>query len=185
MKLIKELKNIFIRYFLLLVLAFPHLEIFYFIFAPLTIYPVYFLFKLFFVAHLTGDVLVLSHVFSIELIGACIAGSAYYLLFALNLSIPNIKLWKRTKMILFSFASLLIINILRIFFLSLLYVNDSQFFELFHKILWYFGSILLIVLIWFVEVKIFGVKEIPFYSDLMFFWKLRKKAKNTKASKKN
>jgi hypothetical protein len=39
-------------------------------------------------------------------------------------------------------------------------------FDISHKLSWYIGSIILVVGIWFLEVKKFNIKEIPFYSDL-------------------
>jgi hypothetical protein len=59
----------------------------------------------------------------------------------------------------------------RIFFLGILYIYGSPFFDLLHKILWYFGSVFLTVGIWFLEVYLFKIKEIPFYSDLKFLYK--------------
>ena len=103
--------------------------------------------------------------FSIEIIKACVAGSAYYLLFILNVSVPKIKFKKRIKMLLFSFAFFLILNIIRIFALALMFVSGTSSFESLHKIFWYAGATIFVVLIWFVEVKLFKIKEIPIYSD--------------------
>ena len=72
-------------------------------------------------------------------------------------------------MLLFSFALLLILNIMRIFTLSLILGSSS--FGLIHKIFWYLGATIFVVLIWFLEVKIFKIKEIPFYSDFKFLIK--------------
>ncbi len=163
--------NIIIRYLILILVALPNLWLFYFIFAPLTIYPVYFLFNIFFDASLSGNMISISDCVPFELIGACIAGAAYYLLLILNLSIPNIKLKKRIKMILFAFTSLLIVNILRIFILGLIYLAGFSWFDITHKIFWYFLSTLFVVIIWFTEVKLFKIKDIPIYSDIKFLYK--------------
>lgn len=165
-KLSKQFLNLLIRYAILIIIALPGLWLFYFIFTPLTVYPVYFLLSLFFDTSLIGNIILISNYFPIELIGACIAGSAYYLLLILNLSIPKIKLQKRAKMILLSFASLLILNILRIFLLSLIFISGASWFDITHKLFWYLGSIVFVIGIWFAEVKFFKIKEIPFYSDI-------------------
>ncbi len=171
-----RVKNIFFRYFLIILVALPNLFLFYFIFTPLTIYPLLFLFNLFF-----ENVLLLNNTFYftgnyfIEIIGACVAGSAYYLLFILNVSVPKINFKKRLKMILFSFTFLLILNIIRIFILGSMYLSDSIYFDITHKIFWYLGTTLFVVLIWFLEVKIFKIKEVPFYSDVRFLIKKFKK----------
>jgi exosortase/archaeosortase family protein len=166
----KDVFGIFLRYILILASSLSNFFIFYFIFSPLTIYPVYWILNIFFNASLQGSTILINGL-PIELIDACIAGSAYFLLFALNLSLPKARLSKRINMVLFAFAAFLIINVLRIFFLSLLYLSGSSWFDFTHKIFWYAISIIFVVLIWFAEVKLFKVKKIPFYSDIKFFYK--------------
>lgn len=177
---------IFIRYLILIFLGIPNLWIFYLIFTPLTIYLVYFLLSLFFNTTLSGNLISLNNIFPIEIIPACVAGSAYYLLLILNLSIP-MKINKRLKILAFSFLSLLAINILRIFLLSLLFASRTSFFDITHELFWYFGSIVFVVGIWFAGIKIFKVEGIPFYSDLKKIGLLKhlKKTKKSKSSKKN
>ena len=74
-------------------------------------------------------------------------------------------------MIALSFILFLIINILRIFFLSLLFISGSSWFDFTHELFWYLVSIVFVVGIWFTEVKLFKIKEIPFYSDLKLLYK--------------
>lgn len=163
--------DIVIRYLILLLVAIPNLYIFYFILTPLTLYPLYFLFDLFFDVALVANNLIFSG-FTIEIIDACIAGSAYYLLLILNLSIPNIKLKKRLHMIGFAFLALLILNILRIFILGIVMSSFGYYaFDITHKIFWYLISIVIVIAIWFTEVKLYKIKEIPFYSDMKFLYK--------------
>jgi len=180
-----NLLGIALRYFILILAGFPSLWIFYFIFAPLTIYPVYFLLNLFFDSALIGGNSIIISGLPIEIIDACIAGSAYYLLLILNLATPEIKIKKRIYMISASFLVFLIVNILRIFFLSILYINKFALFDIVHHFFWYFMSIFFVVLIWFVEVKFFKIKKIPFYSDLVYVYhlsilKVKKKSKTFK-----
>ncbi len=184
MKRVLALFDIVIRYFLLIITGIFNTQIFYLIFTPLTIYPVYFLLKIFFDTSLVSDILFVNSS-PIEIIGPCIAGSAYYLLLMLNLAAGDIKLKKRLGMMFFSFLSLLVINILRIFFLSILYVSGTSYFDITHKIFWYAGSTIFVVAIWFLSVKLFKVKTIPFYSDIMSLLKSGKKGKKTKRSKKH
>ena len=80
----KQFLSAVIRYFLLVLAGLPNLWLFYFVFTPLTIYPVYFLFNFFFDVSLTEKIITVADCFPIELIPACIAGSAYYLLLVLN-----------------------------------------------------------------------------------------------------
>lgn len=172
-KISKSIQGIFsivIRYAILIIVAIPNFWLFYFVFTPLTVYPVYFLLNLFFDSSLMNNVILVGEC-PVEIIRACIAGSAYYLLLILNLSTPNIKFPKRIKIILLAFASFLIINILRIFVLSIIFLEKSSWFDITHKLFWYLGSIVFVIGIWFAEVKLFKIKEIPFYSDIKFLYK--------------
>jgi len=168
--------SISLRYFILLIVAIPNLWIFYKIFTPLTVYPVYLLLNLFYDAQIvSGNIVLISQIIPIEIIGSCVAGSAYYLLLMLNLFTPEIKTKKRISMIILAFIAFLIINILRIFFLSLLAISDSAFFDITHKLFWYLMSTIFVVGIWFWQVKKYKIKEIPLYSDIKYIKSLTSK----------
>ena len=165
----KKIVDIVIRYFILLVLGILGLNIFYMIFLPLTKLPVFWILSAFYPAIMNqNNIFIGSKV--IEIVGACVAGSAYYFLMMLNLAIPDIKVKRRLYMIGLSFSIFLIINILRIILLSFMYIEESQVFDVTHKILWYLGSTLFVVVIWFFIVYRFDVKKIPFISDLKFIY---------------
>ncbi len=165
----RKLQSLFIRYLILVLVALPGMALFYYAFRPLTVYPVYGLLSIFFQVDLINPiVLIIENSLPIEFVSACIAGAAYYLLLILNLSIPDIKIKKRIKMVVFAFIVFLIINILRIFVLSLMAYNGSSFFDITHRFFWYSLSTVFVVLIWFAEVKYFKIKQIPFYSDIKF-----------------
>ncbi|MBI5803337.1 pacearchaeosortase [Candidatus Pacearchaeota archaeon] len=158
----------------MLLVSINGLFIFYYVFTPLTIYPISFIFSLFFDTYLVGNTLIMKSV-SIEFIKACIAGSAYYLLLILILSTPKIEVKKRISMIFIAFLSLLVVNLIRISLLILIFLNGYDFFDITHKFFWYFMSTVFVVVIWFAEVKYFKIKEIPVYSDLKYLYeKIRK-----------
>jgi exosortase/archaeosortase family protein len=174
----KESKNkvlfIFLRYLILLaliiVLILPiNSPTIYLILTPLTIYPVVFLLKIF--VNLTffyqglSPMILLGGKTLIEIVPACVAGAAYILLLALNLSV-SMKPKKRILSLVISFLILLIFNIIRIFIFSLLYYNSVPGIDFTHIIFWYGVSTIFIVLIWFIIVKIFKIREIPIYSDM-------------------
>lgn len=185
MKNIKSFLDIFVRYSILLIMGIAGLQLFYLLFTFITVYTVYFFLNLFFDAILMSNEILIGDI-PIEIIGPCVAGSAYYLLLILNLSIPGIKLSKRMKILFFSFLALFIINILRILLLSVFIVFGVSLFDMTHKLFWYGGSTIFVVGIWFLSIKLFKIKKIPFYSDIKFLLKnLRKKAKKTKRSKKH
>ena len=159
---------ILLRYIILLGLMFT-LPLIYKIFTPLTIYPSIILLKLFYniAVNNSMDLIVINNQTFIKIISACIAGSAYLLLLILNLSIP-MKLKKRIYLIFLSFFILLILNILRIFMLSVLYHNNFVFFDFTHKLFWYVLSTIFVVLIWLFIVKKYSIKEIPVYTDIKY-----------------
>ena len=167
--------DLFLRYLILVLIAVPGLSLFYFAFKPLTIYPSFFLLNIFYEAALANSTIIVGNILSssfvlIEIIDACIAGSAYYLLLILNLSVPNIKIAKRIIMIIGSFIAFLALNLIRIFILSVMAISGSSYFDVTHLLFWYIFSVVFVVGIWFLEIRIFRVKKIPFYSDLKFLF---------------
>ncbi|MDP2925600.1 MAG: pacearchaeosortase [Nanoarchaeota archaeon] len=172
----RKILRIPLRYLILLAIMFS-LPLIYKIITPLTIYPVFYILKLFYsnVSSL-NDLIIINLKTYVKIIPACVAGSAYLLLLILNLTLP-MGIMKRIYFILLSFLMLLIINIIRIVLFIILYHNDFTYFDLTHKFFWYFLSTLFVVMIWFVSVKIFKVKDIPFYSDAKVLIRSIKKKK--------
>ena len=166
--------EIFSRYLILILIALPGLKIFYDIFLPLTIYPSVWLFSLKYSPIVVGSTIFIG-IKKLEIIGACVAGSAYYFLLILNLTTGKIKVGKRIGLLLSTFAAFLIINILRIYILGVMYVDNSPYFNLAHKLFWYLGSTIFVVLIWFLGTYVFKVDGIPIYSDLKFMYSKTKK----------
>jgi exosortase/archaeosortase family protein len=161
----KEVYALITRYILLIALAIPNLFLFYAIFTPLTLYPTFAILNLFYGANLlAGNIIFLNGVY-IQLIPACIAGAAYYLLLILNLTTP-MPLPKRIRSLLFLFTAFLVLNIIRIVVFSFLAVQGFQYFDISHNLTWYFGSTILVIILWFSNVLIFKIKNIPIYTDV-------------------
>ena len=159
----KETAFLFIRYLILFLIALHGLFIIYFIFTPATIFPSFFVLKEIYGAVLNGNVISFAHG-EIALVSACIAGSAYYLLLVLNLSTP-MEIKKRVKSILFLLVSFLFINIIRIVVFSYLLYSGFEYFDIAHKAAWYFGSTVMVIILWFINIHIFNIKDIPIYTD--------------------
>ena len=179
----------FLRYSLLLIFGLGNLFIFYLLITPLTIYPVLFLLNQFYGASLisgaNGPICEISsnlpsfiqniacikttiffNDYYANIIPACIAGSAYYLLLILNLSTP-MNFSKRIKSLFFILGLFLLLNIVRIFSFALIFVNKNyEIFNIAHVASWYFGSTILVVLLWFANVYLFNIKTIPIYTDI-------------------
>ena len=161
----KRFFDLFLRYLVILIAGLGNLFIFYKFFTPLTAKTVAFILNLFSKTTAVGDIITSQNLI-IELIPACIAGSAFYLLFILIFATPNIVIKKRAQIVLFSFVSLFFLNILRIIILALM--TESIYFEATHKIFWYGVSTIFVVGIWIFSVKIFKIKDVPGYTDLKF-----------------
>ncbi|MBI2046861.1 pacearchaeosortase [Candidatus Pacearchaeota archaeon] len=174
----REFLDIVVRYALVLASSINSLGIFYLLFTPLTIYPVFWLLSMFYNVSLSGNIISIalsSEKISIELVDACIAGFAYFLLFALNLAARSIKARTRIFSVLFTFFAFLFLNILRIIILSVLYINNFAYFNIVHSLFWNTLSTLFVVGIWFLSARLFRIKEIPGYSDIRFVWRYAKR----------
>ncbi|MBR9704290.1 pacearchaeosortase, partial [Candidatus Pacearchaeota archaeon] len=102
----KESYLILIRY-IIIILIIISLPIIYTILSPLTIYPVYFtLDTIYSDVTIENNLITISPLTKIEIVPACIAGSAYLLLLILILSI-KMNLKKRIKLIISSILMLL------------------------------------------------------------------------------
>lgn len=167
---------IFIRYLIILAAGLFAFSSLYAIFTPLTIQPSNLLLSFFYNTSINGNQIIIGG-FLIELVEACIAGSAYYLLFLLNLSLP-MKLKTRILSITFSFMIFLVINVLRIFIFSLLYINNFRYFDVTHMLFWYVISGVIVFLVWLATIKTFKLTSIPFYTDLnLIYSQIKQKSK--------
>jgi len=185
-----DLKAVYLltRYLVLLGLMFT-LPLIYKIFTPLTVYSTSFLLKILYNVAIYKNFITINALTIIEIVPACVAGSAYLLLLILNLSV-ELKLLPRLKSMILLFLSLFVLNILRIAFLTILLVNNFKFFDLTHKFFWYVLSTVFVVGLWFAIVKIYSIKPIPVYSDIKYLtdnikkgFKKPKKKRRTKKSK--
>lgn len=161
----KYLSSIILRYLILILLSLGNLFIFYEILGPLTFYPVYFILDFVYGASILSKETIYFNGISANIVPACIAGSAYYLLLILNLT-TKMKVQTRIKSIGLLIGSFLILNIVRIVFFAALFSFGFRYFDLTHRITWYAGSTILVVLLWFGNVYLFRIKEIPIYSDI-------------------
>ncbi|MCX8194285.1 MAG: pacearchaeosortase [Candidatus Pacearchaeota archaeon] len=166
----KDGVEIFLRYSVGVIVAVLAVtfSIFYVVFRPLTVWLVYSFLKIFYEVNLIGISSIVVANYEIELIDACIAGSAYLLLFLLNIATRGMALKKRAFVFIFGSAALLLINVLRVIILITMLVNNSIAFDLTHKLFWYVMSTFFVVVVWFFSVWLFKLKAIPFYSDIKF-----------------
>lgn len=156
-----------VRYVVLVVLGFALVYggIFELIFTPLTYKSVLNLLNLFYdnVTSLPGNIIFYEGVYA-RIISACVAGAAYYLLLILNLATP-MKAIKRVWSIIFLMFAFLILNVIRIVIFAIVATSGGNYFDIAHMMMWYFGSTIMVVVIWFSAVWLFGIRAIPVYTD--------------------
>ncbi len=160
----KEISNIFLRYFIIIFVGLFSIKMIYTIFTPLTVYPVYWILKIFYPSLVLDKITLILNNYSIRLVEACIAGAAYYLLLILNLATP-MHFINRLKTLKFTFLTFLLLNIIRIVVFVVIFISGYDYFDLAHKAVWYFGSTILVVVIWFFSIYLFKIKAIPAYTD--------------------
>ena len=174
----KHLLFMFIRYLVILAVAIPNLFLFYSIFTPLTIYPVNAVLNLLYGSSINGNIIT-SSAFSIEIIEACVAGSAFYLLFLLNFATPmNTK--KRVYSLIFSLLLFLVVNIARIVIFAMLLSISFKLFDITHTVTWYFVSGVIVFLVWIFTIRTFKIKETPFSTDIKFIYSKTKPTQRKK-----
>jgi exosortase/archaeosortase family protein len=168
------------RYALIIILGLGNLWIFYTLFKPLTVGLTAIILSIFSQTSMLNGKILFEGIL-IEIIPACVAGAAYYLLAILLFSTPNIKLKKRLLILVGTFTTFFAFNVLRLVVLAL--INKSIYFETIHLIFWYALSTIVVLVLWVASVRYFKIKDIPVYTDLKTLLKLSKKS--SKKSKKS
>lgn len=176
----KKILGLFARYFSILLIGSGNLYIIYKLLTPLTIHILNTILSIFTDTILRGNTIHLGHV-AIEIVPACVAGSAFYLLLLLLLSTADIKPETRTKAITTSFIILFVLNILRI--LILIPMTGVSYFETVHWVFWHLVSTVFVVLVWIGIVKMYKITTIPIYSDIKYIKSLIKTKKSKRKKK--
>ena len=176
-----RITGIFARYFVTLLIGVGNLYVIYKILTPLTVYILSAILSIFTDATLYGNTIHLNGA-TIEIVSACVAGSAFYLLLLLLMLTADIKPETRAKAITTSFAMLFALNILRM--LVLIPIMGASYFGTIHWISWHVISTIFVVGIWISIVKIYKIKTIPVYSDIKYIISLVK-TKKPKRKKKH
>ena len=178
----KKILGLFARYLTILLIGLGNLYVIYKVLMPLTIHILNVILSIFTNTALYGTIIHLPQIgIAVEIVPACVAGSAFYLLFLLLMSTAGIEPETRAKTIITAFAILFALNILRILFL--IPIATTTYFETVHWISWHLISVIFVVGIWFSIVKIYKIKKIPIYSDVKYIRSLIK-TKQSKRKKK-
>ena len=151
----KKILGLFARYISLILLGLGNLYIIYAVLIPLTISTLNIIISFFTKPLITENIIHVGAI-GIEIIPACVAGSAFYLLLILILSTADTKPETRTRAVITAIVTLFILNIIRI--LILIPMAGSVHFETAHWIFWHIISTIFVVVIWIGVVKIYKIK---------------------------
>jgi exosortase/archaeosortase len=176
---VKEVLGLISRYMILFLIAIFNISIFYDLFTPVTVHAVFLALKNLYSAQLLEGNIIFFKGYYANILPACVAGAAYYLLLILNLTTP-MEISKRIKSLIFLMISFWIINTLRIIIFAMIVFVGYQYFDIAHMLTWYIGSTVLVVAIWFANVWIFKIQSIPVYTDALNILKDATKDKEDK-----
>ncbi len=166
-----KIQSITIRYFLLIIISLGNFWIIYKTFTFPTITLSYFFIHLIYpLSLLEGNTIQYSSKL-LAIIAPCVAGAAYFLLLLLNLG-TSMPLKTRIKSLVFLILTFFLINILRIVLFAVLFARNYLYLDLLHSITWHFLSIFIVIILWFINIRLFNIKQIPFYSDLKYLYSL-------------
>ena len=158
-------KKLVIRLILAALLAVSY-SLLYKILIPITLYPSFYILKLFYKAELSNTLITIEN-YSLTFIPACAAASAYILLGILILLTKGIKLKTGLKMFLLGSSLILIANIIRIEALILILINfGKNYFETLHLFIWKVLSSVFVALVWIFLIKFYKIRSIPIISDI-------------------
>lgn len=151
-----------------------YFNIFYIIFTPLTVYPLYFFLKILNYAPIlqqrVNPTIIVNNT-ALAIIPACVAGAAYALFVLLILLTKDIDFKKSIKIFLFGAFLILAMNVLRLMFLAIIFLNfDARWFDLIHLFLWKVVASAYVAFVWIFLIWKFKVKAIPIISDLGYLW---------------
>jgi len=161
---VEQALSLGIRYLLLLIIG-VNIAALYVALTPATVYPVYLVLQAMYDAVLVGPQTIAFKGYFANIVAACVGGAAYYFLLILNLTTP-MKNTMRLKSLVFLLASFYVLNVARIIGFGILFSKGYRYFDFTHLATWYFGSTLLVVVLWFVNVRLFHIDTTPLYSDV-------------------
>ena len=154
------------RYLLLILIPLGNMALLSAVLAPLTIAASFWCIQAMYgSAMLLGTNTIFFKGYYASIISACVAITAYYLLIVLNLTTP-MSLKKRLCSLVFSLGLFFALNVTRITVFARLFERGYDYFSLAHELTWYFGSTVLVILVWFVTVFVCQIKDIPLYTDV-------------------
>lgn len=170
----KKIIGLFSRYLTVLFLGAGNLYLLYKLLTPLTIHATNTLLSIVTPTTLQGNIIYFGQT-TIQIVPACVAGAAFYLLLVLLFTTADIKPKTRAYAILTATATFFVLNITRILILASMTTFPN--FETIHWIFWHIVSTVFVVATYIATIKLYKIKSIPIYSDFKYLISLTKKSK--------
>lgn len=167
--------GILARYTIIILVSIGNLKLFYRLLTPVTIKVLAMVLRPFYDIIIVGN-LIYGRGITIEIASSCIMAPAFFLMFLLVFSTPDIKPKKRIRVLVVSFVILFIYNIGRIVFL--VSIIHSPHFDTIHWILQNLVSMVVVAIIWIGMASLLKIKTVPVCSDLKNIYGLIKKSKH-------
>ena len=159
------MKSILIRYSFVLIVALSS-NLFTFLLLPLNLYTISFLLNFFYSPEIIEGNIQLAGI-SFVFIPACAAILAYMLLLELLLLTRGITFRKGLQMFFLGATLIFALNIFRIFFLILIYLEyGKNYFDAVHLFFWQFVSVFFVIGVWIFLVEFYKIRSIPLISDI-------------------
>lgn len=171
----KRILSIFARYAIIVLISIGNLKLIYSLLTPPTVKVLAMALKSFYDISAIDNFIYVRGV-TTEIAPSCIIASAFFLMFFLIFSTPDIKPKKRIFALMISFVILFTLNIARMVFL--VSIIHSRYFIAMHWIMQNLLSIFAVAAIWIGMVSILRIKKVPVCSDLKYIYGLVKKPKH-------
>ncbi len=171
----KGILSIFARYTIIILISVGNLKLIYNLLTPPTVKVLVMVLRPFYDIIVVGNFIYVRGI-TTEIASSCIIASAFFLMFILIFSTPDIKPKKRILAFMVSFVILFILNIARMVFL--VSIIHSPHFNTIHWILQNLVSMVVVAAIWIGMVSLLKIKTVPVCSDVKYIYGLIKKSKH-------
>lgn len=105
--------------------------------------------------------------YTLNIVKYCVTASAYFLLTTLTILVHDVSIGKKIKIILFGYAAIFAMNIVRILFLLVTLIERGpEYFNEVHDIIGTILAIAYVIVLWFVLSILMDIKTIPIITDI-------------------
>ncbi|MEM4244929.1 MAG: pacearchaeosortase [Candidatus Nanoarchaeia archaeon] len=147
-------------------------NLFQYLFEGLTIKTVYFFLKIANIEAVIGNYGIRHAIdiygeYTLNIVKYCVTASAYYLFTLLTILVYDVSILKRIKMLIFGYAAIFLMNIVRILILVITLIEKgTDSFATAHDILGTILAIFYVIIMWVMLSFAMGIKNMPVITDI-------------------